>query len=559
MQKTSLALYVSLCLALSNSGSTPVGAAALGATSTETAPAQQSEDPATPSALAEAIAELQEDNLDGAIAILERPEASGDADPRLAALLGALYQEAGRSAEALEVLAPLAEAENADVAVLYNAGRAAASMEDFDRAQRYLEASVAAFPASPAARELGFLHLRRGRLMPAYLSLRPWSQSHPNDSVAITAAARCAVRLGRGAEAEQLLQLLSNDEPTVKLLWANALLLKGDAWSALAVAKELSENPPEALEPQVLTLLADVYLELEQPDLVVEALSGKTDRRPLVAVRLATALRTLGEHERALELLVPFSRGLIEDDPEVGRWLPGLGGEVALEYGRLLAEANRHAEAIAFLRASTEMAPQEAEAWKALAAALDLSGDGALAQEARARVARIEALAGEEPSAGTTNDNLGSDPTARQLRRAQALLGLGAEEEGLRVARQEKTLVPEDPRPPLVEAQMLIRLGHRDEALAVMDTASERFPASADVHYYRGVVQMSLNRLEAAEPSLRQAIELAPQHTPALTDLAVLLLQLNRRAEARTLVERVLAIAPGDPTATRLLEQIESS
>lgn len=509
--------------------------------------------------LVHALAELEQGRVQEATAILEQADAGATGDPRIAALLGAIYVEIGRHAEALEVLAPLAEDENADVAVLYNAGRAAAALEQFDRAERYLQASVDAFPASPAARELGFLRLRRGRFMPAYLMLKPWSRTHANDTEAITAAAQCAVQLGRGAEAEQLLQLVPTQEPRTKLLWAQTLLLKDDPWSALAVAKEAAEAPPPELEVPALLLLADVYLALDQPALAVEALSGHTDGRPLAAVRMAEALRRQQQVAKGLELLEPFSRGLIEDDPEVGRWLPGLGAEVALEYGLLLAAAGSLDEAVRFLRAATDLASQSEEAWRGLADALERTGERSAAAEARQNAERIALISGAEPTENDGGTNLGSDPVARQLRRARALLALDETEAGLRIARQEKTLVPEDPRPPLVEAQMLMELGRPDEALAVMDAAEASFPANADVHYYRGVVQLSLNRPEVAEQSLKRAIELVPEHVPALTDLAALLLRLDRREEGKGLVERVLAIAPGDPTATHLLEQLESS
>ena len=58
---------------------------------------------------------------------------------------------------------------------------------------------------------------------------------------------------------------------------------------------------------------------------------------------------------------------------------------------------------------------------------------------------------------------------------------------------------------------------------------------------------------------MQRAIELVPEHVPALTDLAALLLRLDRRDESKDLVERVLALAPGDPVATSLLRQLESS
>jgi tetratricopeptide (TPR) repeat protein len=520
-------------------------------------PAPESAQPVDSDALiGEALAEVRAGRTDAAIALLETIDLEAAGDPRLRAVLGALYVEGGRPAEALEVLADLAERENADVAVLYNAGRAAAALGELERAQRYLEGSVAAFPQSPAARELGLLHLRQGRFMPAYLQLRPWSARNPGDSEAVLGAARCAVVLGRGGEAEELLELLPDDDPAVKLLWANALLLEEDAWSALALAQELADDPPEASEPQILTLLADVYFAIGEPSLVVEALQGKTARRPLVAVRLARAYRLEGRLDEAQELLEPFSRGLVEDDPEVGGWLPGLGAEVALEYGRLLAATERHDEALAFFRASTDRSPQDVDAWRALAASLEAIGDTEAAGEATRRADELNRVAGNDAALESEGVNLGADPTARQLRRAQALLDLGASEDGLRIARQERILVPGDPRPPLVEALMLMRLDRPAEALETMEGAAAAFPESSDVHYYHGVVLMALDRLEDAEQALDRALELSPEHTPALTDLALLLAAQDRDDEVRELAQRILQLSPGDATATRLLEQL---
>jgi Flp pilus assembly protein TadD len=68
---------------------------------------------------------------------------------------------------------------------------------------------------------------------------------------------------------------------------------------------------------------------------------------------------------------------------------------------------------------------------------------------------------------------------------------------------------------------------------------------------------MALGDLEGAEQDLRRTLELAPDHTAAMNDLAVLLMSAGAHAEARRLLERVLELRPEDPLARRNLERLE--
>ena len=62
--------------------------------------------------------------------------------------------------------------------------------------------------------------------------------------------------------------------------------------------------------------------------------------------------------------------------------------------------------------------------------------------------------------------------------------------------------------------------------------------------------------LIAAETAFRRTLEVAPEHVPALNDLAVLLMVEGKGGEAEALLERVLAIRPEDETARRHLEEL---
>ena len=72
--------------------------------------------------------------------------------PQVQSLMGTLYLEVGKPQEAMAVLKPLADAEAAEAAVLYNAGRAALLLNQVPEARTYLTRSVFKQPASPAAR-----------------------------------------------------------------------------------------------------------------------------------------------------------------------------------------------------------------------------------------------------------------------------------------------------------------------------------------------------------------------------------------------------------------------
>jgi Flp pilus assembly protein TadD len=82
----------------------------------------------------------------------------------------------------------------------------------------------------------------------------------------------------------------------------------------------------------------------------------------------------------------------------------------------------------------------------------------------------------------------------------------------------------------------------------------EALPANADAVYQRGAVRVALDDLAGAEADFRRALELAPEHTAAMSDLAVLLAGRGEKAEARTLLERVLALRPDDKVAKANLQ-----
>jgi Flp pilus assembly protein TadD len=69
---------------------------------------------------------------------------------------------------------------------------------------------------------------------------------------------------------------------------------------------------------------------------------------------------------------------------------------------------------------------------------------------------------------------------------------------------------------------------------------------------------MGLQRFSSAEQDFRKALQLQPRHLPAMNDLAVLLIQVNKKPEAQKLLEQVLQINPQDQMAAANLEKLKS-
>lgn len=519
------------------------------------APAQKAA-PGGDDPVKEALARFDAGDLAGAIALLEPFRGREGVEPRVLANLGALYVEAGRPSDALAVLEPLALPPDANPAVLYNAGRAALALGRTEESESFLRRSVEAFPRSPAVRELGLLEARSGRCVDGLLHLRSWVGNAPDDVEVRVAAAFCAVQLERVPDAEEMLSDLPQDNPRVRLLWGKLLMLKGDPYGAIATLKPLLEGGPSHLALEVRRGLAEAHTAVGQGAEAVELLEGRVGDEPSVALQLAAAQYKSGDLEAALETLEPFAQPLLSSDS--GTTQGASSAEIALEYGRLLVTAGRHAEALPFLELATQGLPENKLGWQALGQALAAVGR---TEEAKAALERFREITHSEVPVSVQERQLErdvGDPTGREVREALRLLGQGRPEEALAIVRREAELSPEDPRPRLLEARIVLELGRAEESLEIADAVATAHPQNADAHYQRGVSLMAVQRLGPAEEALRRSLELQPEHTPAMNDLAVLLMEKGEQSEARRLLERVLELRPDDPAATANLEFLEN-
>jgi Flp pilus assembly protein TadD len=385
-------------------------------------------------------------------------------------------------------------------------------------------------PASPATRELGMLTARQGRLVEAYSMLRPWVLRNPSDLEARLVACNLAVQLERGDDALQLLSSLPDSDPAIRLLHGKALVLKKDGPGAVALLKPLLASHPPGMDLEVRRSLAEAQLLAGQPAEAIKLIDGKTAGRPALVLLLARAQRKAGNAAAATATLKPLADKLPANADAIGDPRPAAG--IAMEYGALLVDAGKPAEAVPFYQKSTGYYPRNPEAWKGLARALDAAGRKPEAQKALAQAAEV-AKPPARPTAtgapGTPNPAAAAPAAAAEqplspgLQKAIELMGQGTPEPALAAVRQEAT-TSKDPRARMIEVRILLSLKRPEEALKAAEAALATAPNSPDYIYLRGASQMALQHLSSAEQDFRKTLLLQPRHLPAMDDLAVLLL-----------------------------------
>jgi Flp pilus assembly protein TadD len=332
-------------------------------------------------------------------------------------------------------------------------------------------------------------------------------------------------------------------------------MLKGDPWGAIATLEPLMDVAPPAMELDARRTLAEAYTMAGKAERSVQLLAGRIEGNPKAAFQLAEAQYQSGDLIGAVTTIEPFAKSILESEEAPGSAVPSsMVPHILLFYGRVLSASTRHQEALPALEQASQLDPNNKQVWKTLGQALAAVGRTEEAQEA---LTRFREMASQETRISTEEmEEDQRDPTGRDVGRGFELLNSGQVGEALEIARQEARLAAEDPRPRLLEAMALLRLQRPEEALASAQLAVTMSPDNADAQYVRGIVRMAVNNLEGAEADLRGALDLAPAHTAAMSDLAILLISRGDEVEARQLLERLLELRPGDPVATENLARL---
>lgn len=225
-------------------------------------------------------------------------------------------------------------------------------------------------------------------------------------------------------------------------------------------------------------LTKEPALAAEQASEILKAVPGHPHARLIIG----QARRLAGQPQAALEVLEPLAR----EQPR--------SAAVQLELGIARGEAGRAAESVAALRRTVQLKPDLSDAWLLLADMLDVVGDAAGADQARARYIKAATR----------------DP--RLMEAAAALV--------------ENKL-------PVAEARLRAHLKQHPTDVAALRMLAE--------------VAARLRRYRDAEMLLAECLELAPSFDAARHNYAVVLNRQMKAAEALRQIEQLLAKEPRNP------------
>ncbi|KQW42875.1 MULTISPECIES: tetratricopeptide repeat protein [unclassified Roseateles] len=257
-------------------------------------------------------------------------------------------------------------------------------------------------------------------------------------------------------------------------------------------------------------------------------------------------------------------------------------------YARALIQAQRPADAAREFRLLTETTPDNPAPWLALGA-IELE----LKQPAAAETALREGLKRLDTPASGTDAEIKARIDGRQqawlmlsqaaeqrgdLKAAEAALqkvdGRGLDVRFRRaslLARQGK--LPEarkllQPGPDasetdaratlLAEAQLMREQRDYAASLAVLKTATARFPTDPDLIYEQAMMTEKIGSFDEMEALLRKVIEIKPDYHHAYNALGYSLAERNLRLpEAKQLIEQALKLAPNEPFIVDSLGWVE--
>jgi predicted Zn-dependent protease len=297
----------------------------------------------------------------------------------------------------------------------------------------------------------------------------------------------------------------------------------------------------------------DPRLAVEQADEILKAVPG----HPHARLILGAAHRISGHTQLALEVLEPLAR----EQPR--------SSAAHLELAIARGEAGRAGAAIAALRRAVQLKPDSADAWRLLADQLDVSGDAAAADHARARYlgaatkdprlmdAAALLVANELPQAeAQLRNHLAGHPTdiaalrmlaeiAARLRRyhdAQTLLErclelspsfdaarhnyavvLNRQGKGAAALPHVEALLAKDPRNPgylNLQAAVLANVGDYAESIEVYEVVLREFPRQPKIWMSFGHSLKTAGRQDESVAAYRRAIAMQPTLGEAYWSLA---------------------------------------
>jgi tetratricopeptide (TPR) repeat protein len=429
--------------------------------------------------------------IDKAIGHLEKAAAGRAHDLNVPVVLGRLYLQVDRTADAARVLRGVYERENGayEAGVLY--AQALDRMNEREQALQIVEQVLAAEP-----------RFARARLLQADLleKSRQWEKA---------------------AEAYGLAAQENPNAVELRMRQAAALLGAEKPEEAKTILTQVIESRPNDLQARYL--LAQTQRELgdgegaEQTALALIKLAPTDIRGPVL---LSQIHADRGDHARVIEDLTP-----IVGSPSLANAQSALG--VTLRLANAHMALGQHDQAIAVIE-------------KARAGRSDPSMDAYLFQTlVLARRWERAIAVGEQVRAARPDD----PQVGRML--AQAMTGAGRIDDAVAVLQAERARRPEDPTALLALATTLADGKREPQALALLAEGEAAFAEHVLYWFQKGAILERMQKREDAVTAFRKALAVDPAHAPTLNYLGYMLVEDGKQLdEAVRLIQQAVAADP---------------
>ncbi|MEM7481902.1 MAG: tetratricopeptide repeat protein [Acidobacteriota bacterium] len=372
---------------------------------------------------------------------------------------------------------------------------------------------------------------------------------------------------------------------------ARQALARGEAGDLTGAIEELeaARRSPDA-PAAVLDALGSLYLKAGRPADALEVLKPRTaiaDPDPVVLANAAGAALALGEDDQAEAFLrkaiarAPISRAALMlwdlrtrqerhreaaevlaplvTEPaasEIERLDPDLAAKVALGFAKASLATGAFGEAIPSLQRRTRLRPEDQEGWRLLGESLLEAERFDEAREALAEAQRLQEQQRKEQLAERENSPYAGLDLDGLMRLAAERRTAGDLEGALEAVTEGVRLEPRDPRPRMLQVQLLLSLNRPAQALPRAEAMVQVVGEHPWAIYLRGMSRLAAGNPTQGEADLRQVLEVAPNHLPAMNGLASLLLQQGEVDQADQLTRRALELAPDNPRAQANAQQI---
>ncbi len=356
----------------------------------------------------------------------------------------------------------------------------------------------------------------------------------PNSTSGMAGLAQTYARMGRDAEAEQLLKRVveANPKDANSLQLAGELLLNSDPTQALELLKRADMLQGS---PHTDLLIAHAYQRLGQPDEFTRYLNRAKSRGPKdpeVLRAIAGELRDQGQYDQAIATLqaIPEKTGDVQAELAYTYQLAGKQQEAAELYSRLAKAA----------KGNIGLNLSAAQAWVGLGRPDEAQSFLDEAKRIDSNNYRLHAILG----AIAEGDNRFADASAEYN---LALRNLPAQ-------------VPEGPLYPIELRLNLYELSLRqddetgakqqlDAAMSAISQINVPNSSRPEMLRLRAAIEAGSGNLDAANKDLQEALALAPSNVNSLLNYASLQWKLGQKQAAEDTFAKVLELDHNNRTA----------